>query len=108
MPYGKLWAELIANAEAKQILPKILKQVKKGSVILSNTCRGYASIAAKGYAHRLVKHSKENFVTDCHHINGLEGIRGYPKRKLAAKGGIHNPDYIFTLVNMSGDITAVI
>ena len=85
---GKVWAELIANAEAKQLQPRILKQVKKGSVVFSDTWRGYTGIAAKGYVHRLVKHSKDTFVTDGNHINGLEGFWGYLKRKLAAKGGI--------------------
>jgi len=85
---GKVWAELIDNAEAKQLQPRILKQVKKGSVVFSDTWRGYTGIAAKGYVHRLVKHSKDNFVTNGNHINGLEGFWGYLKRKLAAKGGI--------------------
>jgi transposase len=67
---------------------KILKQVKKGSIVFSDTWRGYTGIAAKGYVHRLVKHSKGNFVTSGNHINGLEGFWGYLKRKLAAKGGI--------------------
>ena len=85
---GKVWAELIDNAEAKQLQPRILKQVKKGSVVFSDTWRGYTGIAAKGYVHRLVNHSKDNFVTNGNHINGLEGFWGYLKRKLAAKGGI--------------------
>ena len=85
---GKVWAELIDSVEAKQLQPHILKQVKKGSIVFSDTWRGYTGIAAKGYVHRLVKHSKDSYVTDGNHINGLEGFWGYLKRKLAAKGGI--------------------
>jgi len=85
---GKVWAELINSAEAIELQPRILKQVKKGSVVFSDTWRGYTGIASKGYVHRLVKHSKDSFVTDGNHINGLEGFWGYLKRKLAAKGGI--------------------
>jgi transposase len=85
---GKVWAELIDSVDAKQLQPRILKQVKKGSTVFSDTWRGYTGIAAKGYVHRLVKHSKDSYVTNGNHINGLEGFWGYPKRKLAAKGGI--------------------
>ena len=85
---GKVWAELIDNVEARQLQPRIVKQVKKGSVVFSDTWRGYTGIAAKGYVHRLVKHSKNNYVTNGNHINGLEGFWGYLKRKLSAKGGI--------------------
>jgi len=85
---GKVWADLIDGVEAKQLQPRILKQVKKGSTVFSDTWRGYTGIAAKGYVHRLVKHNRDNYVTNGNHINGLEGFWGYLKRKLAAKGGI--------------------
>lgn len=86
---GKVWAELIPSVEAKQLQPKIQKQVKRGSIICSDTWRGYTGIAAKGYVHRLVDHSKKQYSdSKGNHINGLEGFWGYLKRKLAAKGGI--------------------
>jgi len=86
---GKVWAQLIHNTEAIDLQPLIENQVKKGSVVCSDTWRGYTGIAAKGYVHRLVKHS-EGIYSDGkgNHINGLEGFWGYLKRKLAAKGGI--------------------
>lgn len=87
---GKVWADLIDSPEAKQLQPRILKQVKQGSVICSDTWRGYTGIAAKGYVHRLVKHSNDTYVSNGNHINGLEGFWGYLKRKLAAKGGIRH------------------
>ena len=85
---GKVWADLIDSVDAKQLQSRIVKQVKKGSVICSDTWRGYTGIAAKGYVHRLVTHSKNSYVNNGNHINGLEGFWGYLKRKLAAKGGI--------------------
>jgi len=85
----KVWAELIDNAERKELQPLILKQVKKGSTICSDTWKDYTGIAAKRYVHRLVNHHKKTY-SDLkgNHINGLEGFWGYLKRKLAAKGGI--------------------
>lgn len=86
---GQVWAELIEGVEAEDLHPRIEKKVKKGSIVCSDTWRGYTGIAAKGYVHRLVNHSKHEY-SDCkgNHINGLEGFWGYLKRKMAAKGGI--------------------
>lgn len=86
---GKVWAELIDRVDAKDLQAVITRQVKPGSVVLSDTWKGYTGIAAKGYVHRLVKHEKDIFVSpEGNHINGLEGFWGYLKRKLQAKGGI--------------------
>ena len=86
---GKVFAEVVESVEAKSLQPIIQKQVKKGSTICSDTWRGYTGIATKGYVHRLVNHSKNEFSDKKgSHINGLEGFWGYLKRKLASKGGI--------------------
>lgn len=86
---GKVWAEVVENVEAKTLMPLIDKRVKQGSVVCSDTWRSYTGIAARGYVHRLVEHSKGEYTDkQGNHINGLEGFWGYLKRKLASKGGI--------------------
>jgi transposase-like protein len=86
---GKVWAELIDKTEAPDLQPIIQKKVEKGSIICTDTWRGYTGIAAKGYVHRLVKHNEGEYSDyQGNYINGLEGFWGYLKRKLAAKGGI--------------------
>lgn len=86
---GKVWAEVVDDTEAKDLMPLIEKQVLKGSVVCSDGWRGYTGLATKGYVHRLVDHAKKEYTDDKgHHINGLEGFWGYMKRKLAARGGI--------------------
>ena len=86
---GTVWAELVSSVEKEDLQPRIEKQVKKGSTVCSDTWRGYTGIAQKGYVHRLVNHSQNEY-SDLkgNHINGLEGFWGYLKRKLSAKGGI--------------------
>ena len=86
---GKVWADLIDGVEAKHLQPRIINQVKQGSIVCSDTWRGYTGIAAKGYVHRMVNHSN-TYVKNGTHINGLEGFWGYLKRKLAAKGGVRH------------------
>jgi len=86
---GQVFAELIDNVEAEDLQPIIEKKVKRGSVVCSDTWRGYTGIAAKGYVHRMVEHGKNEYSDkQGNHINGLEGFWGYLKRKLSAKGGI--------------------
>lgn len=86
---GKVWAEIVSDVEAKTLMPLICRQVKPGSVICSDTWKSYTGIAAKGYIHRLVEHSRGEYSDKKgNHINGLEGFWGYLKRKLTAKGGI--------------------
>ena len=86
---GQVWAEVVADIEARDLQPLIEKQVKKGTTVCSDTWRAYTGLATKGYVHRLVKHNKKQYSDrKGNHINGLEGFWGYLKRKLAAKGGV--------------------
>ncbi len=72
---GKVWAEIVSNIEARDLHPLIERQVKRGSIVCSDTWRGYMGIAAKGYVHRLVKHNKKQYSDKRGgHINGLEGF----------------------------------
>jgi len=86
---GYVWAELVPNVEADTLLPLIRNRVKRGSVVYSDTWKGYTGVASGGYVHRLVEHGKGEFSDKRgSHINGMEGFWGYLKRNLAAKGGI--------------------
>jgi transposase len=86
---GKVWAEVVPDVEAKTLIPLIYRRVRQGSIICSDTWKSYTGIAAKGYVHRLVEHSKGEYANkQGNHINGLEGFWGYLKRRLASKGGI--------------------
>ena len=86
---GKVYAEIVPGIEAKDLKPLVKKHNKKESIIYPDSWRRYTGLAFKGYVHRLVDHSKNEY-TDSkeYRINTLEGFWGYLKRKLAAKGGI--------------------
>lgn len=85
---GKVFAKLVDDTQAKDLIPIITKRVKPGTRICSDTYRSYTGLAAKGYIHRTVEHGVKEYVRGKNHINGLEGFWGYLKRKLAAKGGV--------------------
>lgn len=85
---GQIWAEVVPNVEAKTLMALLHQWVRAGSVVCSDTFRGYTGIAARGYVHRLVDHSQAFSNRQGSHVNGLEGFWGYLKRRLAAKGGV--------------------
>ncbi|HOV22547.1 MAG TPA: transposase, partial [bacterium] len=69
---GRVWARIIDGVEKKDLQPLIENKVKKGTVVCSDTWRGYTGIATKGYLHRLVNHSEGEYVNkEGNHINGL-------------------------------------
>lgn len=85
---GKVFAELVPDTKALDLIPIITKKVKLGSKICSDTYRSYKGLATAGYVHRTVEHGTKEYVRGKNHINGLEGFWGYLKRKLASKGGV--------------------
>jgi transposase-like protein/ribosomal protein L37E len=91
---GKVFAKLVEDIEAKDLMPIIKRKVRKGTRVCSDTWRAYTGLATKGYVHRTVEHKEREYVRGKNHINGLEGFWGYLKRKLAAKGGIRR-DYLY-------------
>ena len=95
---GKVWAREIDGVEGKDLQPIIDEKVKKGTVVCSDTWRGYTGIAAKGYLHRLANYGKGQYSNGKgNHINGLEGFWGYLKRQLSSRGGIRKEKRKFYL-----------
>ena len=85
---GKVFARLVDDVEAKDLIPIIENKIKKGTKICSDTWRAYTGLATKGYVHRTVEHGEKEYVRGRNHINGLEGFFGYLKRQLSSRGGI--------------------
>lgn len=85
---GKVFARLVDDVEARDLIPIIEKKVKKGTHICSDTWRAYTGLATRGYLHRTVKHQEKEYARGKNPINGLEGFFGYLKSKLATKGGV--------------------
>src|SRR3972149_4753673 len=83
---GYVWAELVPNVEADTLLSLIRNRVKQGSVVCSDTWKGYTGVASGGYGHRLVGQGKGEFSDKRgSHINGMEGFWGYLKRNLPCR-----------------------
>jgi len=71
---GKVFAELVDDTEARDLIPIITKKVKSGTRICLDAWRAYTGLATKGYVHRTVEHQKKEYTKGRNHINGLEGF----------------------------------
>jgi len=58
---GKVYAKLVDNTEAKDLIPIITKRVKSGTRICSDTWRAYTGLATKGDVHRTVEHQEKEY-----------------------------------------------
>ena len=58
---GKVYAKLVDNTEAKELLPIITKKVKSGAKVCSDTWRAYTGLTTKEYTHRTVEHRKKEY-----------------------------------------------
>lgn len=88
---GGVFARLVDDVEAKDLIPIIEKKIQKDSIICSDTWRAYTGLATKGYVHRTVEQGEKEYVNrenKTNHINGLERFFGYLKRQLISRGGI--------------------
>lgn len=88
---GKVFAKIVPDNKAKDLIPIIENKIKRGSCICSDDFSSYNGLATRGYVHRVVKHRKKEYVdknNKTNHINGLEGFFGFLKRQLASRGGI--------------------
>ena len=59
---GKVFAELVPDTQAVDLIPIITKKVKLRSKICSDTYRSYKGLATAGYIHRTVEHGIGEYV----------------------------------------------
>lgn len=56
---GRVFARLVDDVEAKDLIPIIEKKVKRDSIICSDTRRAYTGLATSGYVHRTGEHEEK-------------------------------------------------
>ena len=78
---GRVRATTIENVRSATILPHIISNVALGAKITSDECSSY-KILAKFYRHRLVNHSKGEYVKGTAHTNSIESFWSHLKRNI--------------------------
>lgn len=92
---GKIYTQVIENAEAKTIVPIIKKRVEPDSIVYSGTFRSYNSLAVEGYRHVRINHSLAFATSKRNRINGIENFWNQAKRHLRKFNGV--PKQTFNL-----------
>ena len=70
----------IPNRSHEGIIPKIEENVEPGTKIITDELRTYRCLAARGYQHRTVNHSREFVGADGTHTNHIEAYFSRMKR----------------------------
>jgi len=77
---GNITGQLIDNTDADTLQDAIISTVQPGSTIITDEHKGYWGIAGKGYTHRVVNHSRKEYVKGEIHTNGIESFWALFKR----------------------------
>ena len=90
---GKIYLELIPDAQ-KKILEKIIrKRIEEGGEVFSDKHTGYKGLVGLGYDHQTVNHGKEEYTNGRIHINGMEGFWGLSKTNMQSYKGIRKKNW---------------
>ena len=86
---GKVYTEIVPNC-AKTTLQGIIRgRIDPGSIIHSDTWRGYNGLVDMGYKkHFRIRHGHNEFAKGANHINGIESFWSFAKRRLQKFHGI--------------------
>jgi transposase len=85
---GQVRVWCIPNSQTQTIIRCIREQTVQGSTVFSDGWQPYRHLPEYGIHHEYVDHNGREYIRGIVHTQGIEGVWGYLKRKLAAMGGI--------------------
>ena len=94
---GKVYTQIIKNADKSTLLPIIKQIIKKKSTIYTDKWRSYDGLVFDGYKHYRINHSKEYSDGKGNHINGIENFWSFAKRRLAKFNGVSRKTFLLHL-----------
>ena len=94
---GKVYVQIIKNAEKSTLLPIIKQIIKKKSTIYTDKWRSYDGLVFDGYKHYRINHSKSYSDRKGTHINGIENFWSFAKRRLAKFNGVSRKTFLLHL-----------
>jgi transposase-like protein len=94
---GKVFVTVIGTMSGAALHPIIEGKVLEGSTIYSDGWKAYDGLILNGYDHYRVYDSSNEFDRGEGHINGIEALWSFAKRRLAQFNGIKEDKFIFHL-----------
>jgi transposase-like protein len=74
-------AKVVPNVRTESLMPEILRELSKGSVVFTDGHTGYQSLTEQGFIHATVDHLSE-YVRGSVHTQGIENFWSLLKRGL--------------------------
>lgn len=97
---GSAMAKVVPDVKARTLLPEIEANVQKDAVVYTDDMLSYSRVARMGYAHRVVAHSKGQYVIAKDiHTNSVEGFWSQLKRSIDGTYHHVTPEYLQGYVN---------
>lgn len=84
---GKVYAVVIADAQATTLLPILKERIVPDSIVYSDSLPSYNALDISGFRHLRINHSKL-FADGKNHINGIENFWNQAKRHLRKFNGV--------------------
>jgi transposase-like protein len=71
---GDVMTEVVPDVKRKTLHPVVEANVKPGATVHTDELNSYGGLKAKGYQHKVVNHSRGEYVRGFCHVNGLENF----------------------------------
>ena len=94
---GKVYTQIIKNADKATLLPIIRQIIKKKSTIYTDKWTSYDGLVLDGYRHYRINHSKQYSDRRGTHINGIENFWSFAKRRLSKFNGVSRKTFLLHL-----------
>ena len=94
---GKIKAQALKNREEYSVIPFLMKNVKKGSILITDEAPVYKAVL--DYKRRSVEHGKKQFAVGNLHTNTIEGFWSQLKRSINGTYHSVSKKYLQTYVD---------
>jgi len=89
---GKVFAEIIANAKSRTLMPIIKEKIMPDSIVYTDSLPSYNALDVSEFKHVRVNHSKL-FAENRNHINGIENFWNQAKRHMRKFNGVPKKNF---------------
>ncbi len=94
MGFGRVRMQRVSNASGDSLIPFVCKNVKSGSVIMTDCWKGYSKLEEQGYTHKKINISKSGDPAHVH-LPGIHRIASLLKRwLLGTHQGAVRPEHL--------------
>lgn len=89
---GKVYAEIITDAQSKTLMPIIKEKVVPDSIVYTDALPSYNALDISEFKHVRINHSKL-FAENRNHINGIENFWNQAKRHMRKFNGVPKKNF---------------